>query len=817
MSIIQGNAKTGASRGFYDFEIDQSLRFNSGDSAYLSRTTGSATNTYTFSTWLKRGDIPAADYQYIFSSSNAGLAIFKTGVADVDELYVYNGSSVQSTDVKVRDPSSWYHVVLSVNSGTAAVYLNGVAIKTGLSAASLSTSSGVTRVGRYGSGNFYFDGYLAETHLVTGSALTPSSFGETKTDIWVPKEYTGSHGNDGFKLTYADSSAFGDDTSGEGHDLTSNNFATTDKVLDTPTNNFCVMNPQAPFGTPSAFTLADGNLDLTFTSSSGNDSAVGTMGLTSGKWYHEVTLVSHADDSNAGFTTAEALATETATDGAAYHKSAGYHRGDRAIIWGTEPTPTQRFTTLSDGSVLGFALDLDSTPQTLKIYLNGGASPIVDVELPTDKGDTWIPCCGDDGGDAGRFIFNFGANGFTHTPPSGHVGLSTANLPDPAINPAQGKSPEDYFEAFTWTGEGNAGRSFTDLSFQPDWVWAKDRTSAFGHVLFDSVRGAGADKELGSQSTGAEGYASSSTYDYLSSFDSNGFTSTFSGSNFAAYFNKSGDSYVAWNWKAGGATSADNSAGVGATPTAGSVKIDGANLGSALAGTIAATRLSASTEAGFSVTIYTGNGSNNSTVAHGLGVVPSWVITKSRDNGTDNWAVFHSGLTSVEHYLQLNLTGASASGNDRFGTNEPTSSVMNLGYSGSTNTNGRSYVMYAFAEKEGFSKFGTYDDRVVGSDYENTSPFVYTGFRPAWLMIKGTSAGREWVMYDNKRTPDNGVYLRSNTSAGEQTDATNHDISFLSNGFKIRGGSGDINTTGESYVYMCFADQPFKYANGGTE
>lgn len=212
--------------------------------------------------------------------------------------------------------------------------------------------------------------------------------------------------------------AFWLDQSGNDNDWQPVNLDHNDTLLDSPTNNFCTMNPIAKFGTPSAFTLADGNLDLTFTATSGNDSAVGTMGITSGKFYYEVELVSHADDSNAGFTTAEALATETTTNGAAYYKSVGYHRGDRAIIWGTEPSPTQRFTTLSDGSVLGFALDLDSTPQTLKIYLNGGASPIVDVELPTDKGDTWIPCCGDDGGDAGRFIFNFGQQPFKYDPPA---------------------------------------------------------------------------------------------------------------------------------------------------------------------------------------------------------------------------------------------------------------------------------------------------------------------------------------------------------------------------------------------------------------
>jgi hypothetical protein len=141
---------------------------------------------------------------------------------------------------------------------------------------------------------------------------------------------------------------------------------------------------------------------------------------------------------------------------------------------------------------------------------------------------------------------------------------------------------------------------------------------------------------------------------------------------------------------------------------------------------------------------------------------------------------------------------------------------MNLGYAGSVNTNLMTYVMYAFAPKEGFSKFGLYQDHFV-SDYDVDSPYVYTGFRPAWLMIKGTSDGRDWVMYDNKRTPDDGVYLRANEPGAEQTDATNHDVSFLSNGFKIRGGSGDINTTDEQYIYMAFADQPFKFANGGTE
>jgi hypothetical protein len=210
-------------------------------------------------------------------------------------------------------------------------------------------------------------------------------------------------------------SAFWLDSSGNNNDFQHINLDHNDTVADSPTNNFCTMNPIANFGTPSAFTLADGNLDLTFTSSSGNDSAVGTMGVSSGKFYYEVELVSHADDANAGFTTAEALATETSTNGAAFYKSIGFQRGDRGVVWGSEPSPTQRFNDLQNGDVVGFALDLDANK--LYIHVNGSDSPVATLDVPTDKGDTFIPCCGDDGGDAGQFIFNFGQQPFKYGPP----------------------------------------------------------------------------------------------------------------------------------------------------------------------------------------------------------------------------------------------------------------------------------------------------------------------------------------------------------------------------------------------------------------
>jgi hypothetical protein len=338
------------------------------------------------------------------------------------------------------------------------------------------------------------------------------------------------------------------------------------------------------------------------------------------------------------------------------------------------------------------------------------------------------------------------------------------------------------------TYSGTSGdKAVTGVGFQPDWVWIKQRNSAADHQLYDSVRGV--TKLLESNKTTEEQTKSEG----LKSFDSDGFTHGVESAG-----NDNSGTHVAWNWKAGTSFSNDASAtGVGTIDSTGSV----------------------STEAGFSIVSYTGTGSSG-TIAHGLGVAPAWFFVKNRDDGDStgntsaSWIVYHQSLSSNQ-FMKLETNDAVFTNADAFG-GSPSSTTIQLGTFNSTNGSGDDMICYAFAEKEGYSKFGIYDDNFV-SDYDVDSPYVYTGFRPAWLMIKGTSSGRDWVMYDNKRTPDNGVYLRANEDGTEQTDATNHDISFLSNGFKIRGGSGDINTTNESYIYMAFADQPLKFANGGTE
>jgi len=814
MSIIQGAGSGEVSAGFYPFSINQSLIFNSGDSAFLSRTTGSATNTYTFSTWLKRGDITAGEYQYIFSSGASGLAIGKSsgGVLE-DRFYVHDGSSNQEADPLIRDPSSWYHVVLSANSGTGVLYINGESVKTGISVASLSTGSGLTRIGRFGDGSFYLDGYLAETHLVTGSALTPSSFGETKNDIWVAKDYTGSHGDDGFKLTYSDSSDIGNDSSGENHDLTNTNLTASDVVSDSPTKNFATLGAQRII----THTLSEGRLKSTNTSGTHGGTTATFNYPTSGKWYHEVTI--NSTDSSTGNGAAIGNQQDrSSSDWGSYTNLVAYvGNGKKHVDTGFETYGSAH----ANNNIIGVAYNADD--QELEFYLASSAGQTATSQgtIPTSEMDGVLDfnnLCPIAFGRDNTTTFNFGQRAFNGTDgsgtlPTGYKALNTANLADPEIDPNDDETPDQYMDTVVYT-PNNGTLSVTGLEFQPDWVWIKDRTTDISHAWFDVLRGtstAGStNKAIGSNRTDAEGNGNG----VLSSFDSNGFTVAggSSGSNPRALVNKgtTANDYVAWTWKAGGAPTVDNSAGVGATPTAGSVKIDGANLGSALAGTLAATRLSANTESGFSIVTFALQSTGSKTVAHGLSSAPEMLIIKSRAVFT-NWIVQHVGIADADpftDFINLNTNGAHSDNATISNDTAPTNSVFTLGSAFTSGSFGANHVAYCFHSVEGFSKISHY----VGNG-ATTGTFVFTGFRPAWVMIKSINSSTDWSIFDKERSPHNNAtaILEANESAGEFTNSSGPDL--LSNGFRVRGNVGNWNHDSERYIYMAFADQPFKYSN----
>ena len=343
--------------------------------------------------------------------------------------------------------------------------------------------------------------------------------------------------------------------------------------------------------------------------------------------------------------------------------------------------------------------------------------------------------------------------------------------------------PGLFFNTVTWTGNDNESRDITGVGFQPDWVWGRRRDDAAGHNLLDVVRGAGQDSELQSNGTGIEGAGAQDRFGYLSAFLSDGFRvqggSEASGNK--AYWNQNSATYVAWNWKAGGTASSNT---------------DGSITSS----------VSTSTTSGFSIVSYTGTGSAL-TCGHGLGAVPQWIIVKDRD-GAYNWNTYHVGVGNAKT-VQLNLTNAE-SATSSWNSTTPTSSVFSLGAVQAVNTSSNDYIAYCFAEKKGYSRFSKYTGN--GS---TDGPFIYCGFKPAWVMMKRFDSTNDWFIYDNTRNPFNETNLRisANQSSAESTQTSNQ-IDMLSNGFKCRGSAAATNTSGGTYIYMAFAESPFVNSNG---
>ena len=333
--------------------------------------------------------------------------------------------------------------------------------------------------------------------------------------------------------------------------------------------------------------------------------------------------------------------------------------------------------------------------------------------------------------------------------------------------------PSVHFNTKLYTGTGSS-LALTGVGFQPDFTWIKCRAAGSGtdHVLFDAVRGV--TKALNSNDNSVEDTISNS----LTAFGTDGFTVNGNGATGA-----SGDTYVGWNWKANGAGSANTN------------------------GTINST-VSANTTAGFSIVSYTGTGAN-ATVGHGLGVAPSMVIIKNRDSVKD-WRVGHNGLTSWAYRLHLNDTSAQTEQSAIFNSTAPTSSVFSIGTSGSVNDSGQNIIAYCFAEKTGYSKFGSYTGNGNADGI-----FVYTGFKPAFVIFKVTNDNDNWHMHDNKRTTNGGNPLNKVLYPNLNNLEGSVDIDFLSNGFKPRSNNNAFNASGKPYIYTAFAEEPL-VANVGN-
>mgnify|MGYP003633555457 CR=1 FL=1 len=336
--------------------------------------------------------------------------------------------------------------------------------------------------------------------------------------------------------------------------------------------------------------------------------------------------------------------------------------------------------------------------------------------------------------------------------------------------------PSDYFNTKLYTGNATNPTTISGIGFQPDWVWTKLRAGGTeGHRLCDAVRGV--TKDLFSNDS--DGEATNSIG--LKSFNSDGYVIGNSNG-----YNINNGTFVSWNWKAG---------------TTGSGTTTGAGTGKAYS-------YSVNTTSGFSIVTYLGNGTEDHTIPHHLGVAPKMYIVKQRD-GADSWITYHDGLGGADKYILLNTTAVVGTSNNPWGSVVPTSSVNNLGSAGDTNGNDDSFIMYSFADVQGYSKFGSY----TGNGNADGT-FVYTGFKPAFVITKGSANISSWSMTDSTISTFNDgslEFFKANEADGESS-RSNYDI--LSNGFKMRTTDADYNGSGNNYIYMAFAENPFVTSTG---
>jgi len=782
-----GAAGAAASGGGYT--IDRSLRFNSADSAYLNRTPGSAGNrkTWTWAAWVKRG--PSSVTQTLFKCGETYIQYYSTS----NTLYTNLRSGATNYFINYanvfRDPSAWYHIVVAVDTTQAAsadrqkVYVNGVQLTDagglGLNYPPQNTDTAINDTTiHYIGGTLYFDGYLADIHFIDGQALDPTSFGEFDADtgVWNPIAYTGSYGTNGFHLDFSDNStaaALGTDTSGNGNTWTVNNIsvaagAGNDSLVDVPTNgtetdtgvggevrgNYAVLNPLS-----TAQTLSNGNLEATLAA---QYSALSTIAFPlSGKWYCEFVLTAGTGGAIVGITPATTGASINVPDLA---NSYGYinTNGNKRIA----SVDSAYGSTYTLNDIIGISYDADSN--SLVFYKNGASQGAISVSAVS-----YVTYVFAGAGSSGiKWIANFGQRPFAYTAPSGFKALCTANLGDPVVT-----KPSEYMDVVTYLGNGST--QVITTGFSPDFIWLKDRGQARSHRLIDTVRGI--QYQLFSDTTdGGNTYDASSYVSSVTATSSTGFTVDGTGTD---AYNELNKSYVAWTWDAGSST---------VTNTDGSIT----------------SSVRANATAGFSIVSFNSGSAGNYTVGHGLGAKPHLIIAKARNGSTFNWSINHISIaTTVNKYLTFTTNGTLDNGAAAWGASLSDTNSTTFGISSANAVEAsKDCIAYCFAPVAGYSSFGSYTGN--GS---SDGPFVYTGFRPRWILTKETTSTNSWTINDAARDPYNAAKsnLWANLSNSEDTSTAGLDI--LSNGFKPRT-SANYNNSGQTYIYAAFAEHPFQFS-----
>jgi len=844
MGVFQNNlmgaaAAASAAGGttIYDYQIANSVRMN-GSNQYLNRTASStATNNdkKAISLWFKRaGTSGNTGATYIISCQQddlAALFVNDGSTADNVGYFTNNGGQNGKSKFLKRDFSAWNHLVFLYDStestGTDRVkfYINGVHYTTADSTfwnidnngypdssadIGFGKGSNDNNIGRYQyNGSGYFNGYLADFVMIDGGTVPSiSDFGETVNGVWVPKDPSGlTFGTNGCWLKFESSSDLGNDSSGNNNDWTANNFAAHDQMLDSPTfsstdsngGNFATLNPVA--SNPDVI-LSEGNLFATKETGSHYENASATMNLK-GKYYVEVCAKELMTDAGqaVGLVNVKEDLIPNGTGrlnatGVSYLRDGTLETAGSAASFGTAWTA---------GDIVQMAVDMTDI-DSVKVWFglnntwqnSGNPSAGSGIAATITNGEQIMAISAGYTG-TGELICNFGqegtfagqktaggnadANGygnFIYAPPTNFLALCAGNLTTAAeIDPAQTSDyyPQKLFDAKLYTGDGASTLTISGMDFQPDFTWIKNRETTDSHCLFDSTRGV--TKLLSSDTTAAE----ATDADTLKSWTSDGFTV---GADVKV--NTSGEDYVGWNWRANGGTTSTNTAGdINST-----VQVDPSGC--------------------FSIVTYTGTTSSAGveTVGHGLDSAPNLIITKGVGL-VANWWVFSDGQTSWNYGMNLNSTAASIDKSGNGSMSAPTSTVFSTNHTdGLNDTEGD--IAYCFANCEGYIKSGTY----VGNGDDNGT-FVYTGFRPAMMIIKELVVDN-WLIYDDERlgynADANGIgnaVLYPDYAYGESSEASRA-IDILSNGFKLRTSNATGNASSGNYLYFAMAKNPFQYA-----
>jgi hypothetical protein len=780
-------------------------------SAYLNRTFGTPTNgkIWTFSTWFKLGNGQFGPGGNLLGTTDNGGAsgnYVQLGIDYTNGMMYINdyssGTAIYVTSSNLlRDSSAWYHLMYVYDSTqtTAAnriiYYINGVQV-TSYSNTTYPSQNYNTYINNSGQVTYFganqgsvvrnFVGsYFADSYFVDGQALTPTSFGafDTVTGVWNPKKYTGTYGTNGFYLNFSDNSGatattIGKDSSGNGNNWTPNNISVTnvaapntnDSMVDSPTNygtdtgaggevrgNYAVVSPVTGY----AYTSSNGNL----TTYGGNTNCYFSMPVI-GKMYFEAYCTSLAGGGQMGFVKNASIATNTVGYNQSGYYGVNYASANTYWVNGTNDGITHGTIT---NQTMKFAVD----GATGKVWIGSGSTwfnsgdpangtnPAFTLSL--SSGDLIYPMITSQSSTY-TFTINTGQHAFGNAAPSGFKAMCTQNMNTPTIS-----NGANYMAASTYTGTGaslTVSNAVNSISFQPDMVWIKSRSAATSHKWTDSVRGV--TKGLVSNTTAAE----TTDTNGLTAFGASGFTV---GTD--TVYNNSGATYVGWQWKGGG-TAVSN--------TAGSIT----------------SSVSASTTAGFSVVTYTGTGATG-TIGHGLGVAPSVMIMKKR-SAVGSWKMYHASLGNTQ-IVEVNDTGAAQTSSTYWNNTSPTSTLITVGSNGDINASSETYVAYCFAAISGYSAFGSYTGN--GS---TDGPFVYCGFRPKFVLMKIYTSATHWVIIDSSRDPYNVASLRlcPNLALDEAT-LTDPTCDLVSNGFKIRTTTATSNTSGQSYIYAAFAENPF--------